>query len=88
MARTLAQFKSAFNVDKLDFNLNPATNRAITSFFAAGGTEIRLVTKPLSEFNPSEEIFVYDCIDNDTGEVVDNVYILSNKQGAKPAFTL
>jgi hypothetical protein len=88
MARTLGQFKAAYNVDKLDFNLNPATNRAITSFFAQGGVEIRLVTKPLSEFNPSEEIYVYDCIDNDTGEVVDNVYILSNKKGSAPAFTL
>jgi hypothetical protein len=88
MARTLAQFKSAFNVDELNFNMNPATNRAIASFFAQGGTEIRVVTKPLTEFDPSKEIYVYDCIDNVTGEVVDNVYILSNKQGAKPAFTL
>jgi hypothetical protein len=88
MARTLANLKQAYNVDKLVFNMNPATNRAIASFFGSNGVEITVVTKPLTEFDATKEIFVYDCIEQSTGEIVPNVYILSNKAGKVPAFTL
>jgi len=88
MARTLENFKAAYNVDKLDFNMNPKTNRAIASFFSKDNVEIKVVTKPLSEFDPQKPIYVYNCIDTDSGEIVGDTFILSNKAGATPAFSL
>jgi hypothetical protein len=68
--------------------MNPKTNRAIASFFGPNGVEITVVTKPLTEFDATKDIYVYDCIEQSTGEVIPNVFILSNKSGAVPAFTL
>lgn len=88
MAIQLEQFAKANNIKSLDFNLNPATNRAIVEYMNPKGEVCKLVTKPLDEFSTDKPIYVYDCIESSTGEVVPNVHILSNKAGATPAFTL
>jgi hypothetical protein len=96
MAIKLEQFAKANNITSLDFNMNPATNRAIVEYMNPQGQVCKLVTKPLTEFSKDKPIYVYDCmersVDTETGEeittVVPNVHILSNKTGAVAAFSI
>lgn len=82
---TLAEFKSAFNVTKIDLFKSNSSNRLVGSFMH-NDAEQRIVTT--ETFNASAPVHVYptDVVNEETGEVT-KLYVFSNKS-ATPALTL
>lgn len=83
----LDQFKKEKNISELKF-YSSHSGRYVASFME-NGEEYRIVTR--TGFDPNGEKYIYPnsiLADPATGEIVGNLYWLSNEIPKEPAFTL
>lgn len=77
---TLQEFKTVHGLETINFGQNPETGRYIaTPVSNKTKQELRIISKPASEFDAKKPIYVYSVdVENEDGTKV-VLHVLSNK---------